>query len=114
MEAVAEEARACFRAQGVEVVADEDFDARIGPMEVVAVDGLPRVGGSTRHALARGDRLETASLHGWFVDQGARLGVPTPLNAAVVALAARAMEERWAPSALSPVDLRMQLASAWH
>lgn len=106
VEATVEEARACFRAEGVEVVADDTFDARIGPMEVVAVDGLPRVGGSTRHALARGDRLETASLHGYFVRSGERVGVPTPINAALVALATRAMEERWSPGALSPEGLR--------
>lgn len=105
-EAAAEEARACFRAQGVDVVPDEVFDARIGPMEVAAVDGLPRVGGSTRHALARGDHLETASLHGYFVHLGARLGVPTPVNAALVALAARAEAERWRPGAMSAAALR--------
>jgi 2-dehydropantoate 2-reductase len=95
------EARACFAVEGEEVVPDEVFDARIGPMVVAAVDGLPRVGGSTRHALARGDRLETASLHGYFVDLGARLGVATPTNAALVALAERAFHERWPPGRLT-------------
>ncbi len=113
VEATVEEARACFRAEGVEVIADEIFDARIGPMEVVAVDGLPRVGGSTRHALARGDRLETESLHGYFVRLGERLGVPTPLNAALVSLATHATEERWAPGALSPEGLRRRLGHLW-
>lgn len=109
LEATVEEARACFRAEGVEVIPDDVFDARIGPMEVVAVDGLPRLGGSTRHALARGDRLETESLHGYFVRLGERLGVPTPLNAALVSLAARATEERWAPGSLSPEELEVRL-----
>ncbi|MCA9494170.1 MAG: hypothetical protein KC621_29785 [Myxococcales bacterium] len=106
VEATVDEARACFRAEGVEVVPDEVFDARIGPMAVVAVDGVPRVGGSVRHALARGDRLETAALHGHVVRTGERLGVPTPLNVALVALAERAMAERWRPGHLSPDDLR--------
>ena len=109
VEATVEEARAVFRARGEEVVPDEAFDARIGPMQVVAVDGLPRVGGSTRHALARGDRLETEWLHGWFVEQGARLGVSTPMNAGLVALAERAMAERWAPGALSAEGIREAL-----
>jgi 2-dehydropantoate 2-reductase len=103
--ATVEEARACFRAQGVDVIADAAFDARIGPMEVVAVDGLPRVGGSTRHALARGDRLETEWLHGYFVRLGERLGVPTPINAALVEFAARATAERWVAGKLSGEDL---------
>lgn len=110
VEATVDEARACYRVEGVEVIPDDVFDARIGPMEVVAVDGLPRVGGSTRHALARGDRLETEYLHGYFVQLGARVGVPTPLNAALVALAERAMAERWAPGQLSPEALRRALA----
>jgi ketopantoate reductase len=78
-------------------------------MEVVAVDGLPRVGGSTRHALARGDRLETESLHGGFVRTGKRFGVPTPLNAALIVLANRAMAERWPAGHLSPDELRREL-----
>lgn len=110
VDATVEEARAVFRAQGVDVIPDDVFDARIGPMEVVAVDGLPRVGGSTRHALARGDRLETEWLHGYFVRLGERLGVPTPLNAALVALAAQATAERWAPGCLSAEELRDRLA----
>lgn len=106
IEATVKEARSCFQADGVEVIEDDIFDARIGPMGVVAVDGVPRVGGSTRHALVRGDRLETESLHGYFVRLGARVGVPTPLNAALVALATRAMQERWSPGALSIEQLR--------
>lgn len=110
LEATVEEARACFRAQGVDVIEDAEFDARIGPMEVVAVDGRPRVGGSTRHALARGDRLETEWLHGYFVRLGERLGVPTPINAALVGLAARATTERWCAGALSAEELRRALS----
>jgi 2-dehydropantoate 2-reductase len=111
IEGLLAEARACFAAAGDEVIPDAEFDARMGPMALALVDGLPRVGGSTRHALARGDRLETASLHGWFVDEGARLGVPTPLHRAVVALAERAHAERWSPGALSPAALVAALTS---
>lgn len=110
VEAMVAEARAVFAAAGAEVVPDDVFDARIGPMTVAAVDGTPRVGGSTRHALARGDRLETASLQGWFVREGERLGVPTPLNRGMVALSARAERERWRPGCLSPEELAARLA----
>ncbi len=112
LDATVAEARACFEAQGVEVITDAEFDARIGPMQVMAVDGLPRVGGSTRHALARGDRLETDSLHGYFVRLGAQLGVPTPLNAALVRLAERAMAERWAPGVFTPDQLAAAVLDA--
>ncbi len=69
-------------------------------------EGLARVGGSTRHALARGDRLETATLHGYFVHLGAQLGVPTPVNAGLVALAERAWREGWPPGKLGADELR--------
>jgi 2-dehydropantoate 2-reductase len=107
--AVVLEARAVFASLGEPVIPDEEFDARMEPMTVAEVDGQPRVGGSTRHALARGDRLETGSLHGWFVAQGARLGVPTPTNAALIALAEVAERERWTPGALSPARLATAL-----
>lgn len=112
IEAAVAEARACFAAEGAEVIPDDVFDARIGPMEVAAVDGLPRVGGSTRHALGRGDRLETESLHGWFVAAGARLGVPTPVNAAIIELARRAMAEGWKPGHLTADEMRRALGAA--
>jgi 2-dehydropantoate 2-reductase len=109
VEATVDEARACFAADRAEVIPDDVFDARMHPMAAAEVDGLPRVGGSTRHALARGDRLETASLHGWFAAEGARLGVPTPLNRGLVALAERAHFERWRPGALTPAALTAAL-----
>lgn len=109
VDATVDEARACFEAAGVDVVPDDVFDTRLGPLAVVDLDGLPRIGGSTRHALARGDRLETASLHGYFVRLGARVGVATPWNTAVVALAERAMAEGWAPGHLSADALRRAL-----
>ncbi len=112
LEATVDEARACFAAAGAEVVPDDVFDTRVGPMAVSAVDGLPRVGGSTRHALARGDRLETASLHGHVVREGARVGVPTPIDAALVALAARAEREGWRPGALTGAELAAAIGEA--
>lgn len=108
-QAAVAEARACFEHQGLEVVPDEEFDEAIGPMQVADVDGLPRLGGSTRHALARGDRLETATLHGYFVRLGETLGVPTPVNAGLVALAERAWREGWQPGKLGPDELRAAL-----
>ena len=54
--------------------------------DAAPVDGRARVGGSTRAALARGDLLETAWLHGPIVERGRALGVPTPVNEALIAL----------------------------
>lgn len=84
------EARAVWTAAGERWEEVEALLERVGPLQTLPVDGLPRVGGSTRHALARGDALETAALHGPIIAAGARFGVPTPVNAGLVALAAQA------------------------
>src|SRR6185436_16025386 len=53
-------------------------------VDIALVDGKPRVGGSTRHALARGEPLETACLHGDVVDAGRASGIRTPVNDALI------------------------------
>lgn len=112
VEALVAEARAVYAAAGLPVTDDADFDDAVGPLASVAVDGLPRVGGSTRHALARGDRLETASLHGPLVALGQRWGVPTPQNAAIIALAEQAAAEGWPAGGMAPAALRAALERA--
>lgn len=90
IEAARAEALAVHAAAGRTLPSVEALVERVGPLAVVPVDGQPRVGGSTRHALRRGDALETAALHGPVLEEGARLGVPTPVNAALVRLAEQA------------------------
>jgi hypothetical protein len=85
--------------------------ARLGPTRSVAVDGRLRVGGSTRGALARGEPLETEALHGDLVAAGQRMGIPTPVNEALVALAQAAAAQRWAPGQLAPDELRARCAT---
>ena len=109
VEALVAEARAVYAAAGLPVANDADFDAAVGPLETVAVDGLPRVGGSTRHALSRGDRLETASLHGPIVALGRQWGVPTPRNTAIIALAEQAAAEGCPAGGMAPAALRAAL-----
>ncbi len=107
--AAQEEARVVWRAAGRPF---EEVDAlleRVGPLDVVPVDGRARVGGSTRAALARGDRLETASLHGTIVGEGRAVGVPTPVNEALVRLADEAWQERWPAGALPAEELRRRV-----
>lgn len=100
------EAEAVWTADGAPFRTVPELLARIGPLTTVPVDGLARLGGSTRSALARGDALETATLHGDVIADGRRLRVPTPVNKALVAIAARATAERWSPGAMSADALR--------
>jgi 2-dehydropantoate 2-reductase len=101
-----EEARRVWREAGQPFFEIPDLMARIGPFRHALVDGKERVNGSTRMALARGDRLETAWLNGRIVDRGRAEGIPTPLNEALVALSERSARERWTPGALSADELR--------
>ncbi|HEY8074344.1 MAG TPA: 2-dehydropantoate 2-reductase N-terminal domain-containing protein, partial [Labilithrix sp.] len=97
IDASREEARAVFRAAGEPFEDIEALLARVGRdhvAHVALVDGKPRLGGSTRAALARGDRLETATLHASIRDAGRAHGVPTPVNDALVALAEMATRAR--------------------
>jgi 2-dehydropantoate 2-reductase len=80
--------------------------ARVGELRLAEVDGALRRGGSTRAALARGEPLETAALHGTVIALGRRAGLATPVNEALVALAERAFREGLRPGSMSPSSLR--------
>ncbi len=100
------EARNVWTAAGHAYQELDALQARVGALETVPVDDVPRVGGSTRHALRRGDPLETASLHGHIVALGAKMKIPTPVNAALIAIADRAHVESRAPGSMSADALR--------
>lgn len=95
LEAAQDEARAVFAAAGLAVTTeDEESAVRGDRMQVQDVPGFARTGGSTFQSLARGTgNVETDWLNGEVVAQGRLLGVPTPVNAAVQALAARAVAQ---------------------
>lgn len=103
------EARAVWTAGGERFVEVATLLDRVGPLETALVDGQARVGGSTRAALARmtvGGELETATLHGDVVAAGRQRGIPTPVNTALITIAAAAARERWAPGSVSAGDLK--------
>ncbi|MCB9764204.1 MAG: hypothetical protein H6739_30815 [Alphaproteobacteria bacterium] len=102
LDAVEAEARAVFAAAGLDVPSVRALVERVGPLDAAPVDGQPRIGGSTRHALRRGQRLETDHLNGEIVAWGQRLGVDTPVNAALVELAHEATREGLEPGSLAP------------
>lgn len=106
IEAAQAEARAVWRARGEPFADVPELLARVGPMSVAPVRGRARVGGSTRAALVRGDRLETRCLHQPVVDAGRASSIPTPVNEALIVLADRAERERLAPGSLDADSLR--------
>lgn len=106
VEAAQAEARAVWRATAERFEEIDALMARVGPLETALVDGLPRIGGSTRHALARGDALETASLHGSVIRAARAHGIATPVNEGLVRIAERATREGWKPGSVSAATLR--------
>lgn len=62
---------------------------RKGLTSMAEIPGAPRPGNSTLQSLQRGGSLETDFLNGEICLLGRLHGVPTPLNAAMMALAAR-------------------------
>lgn len=109
IEAAQAEACAVWRANGEPFESVSALMARVGARTLLPVDGRERKGGSTRAALARGDGLETADLHGPIVAGGRAASVPTPVNDALIRLARAAEVERWAAGAMHPDELRARV-----
>jgi 2-dehydropantoate 2-reductase len=107
--AAQDEARAVWRGRGERFEDVAALLARVGELRTVPVDGHERRGGSTRSALARGDRLETAYLHGSIIEAGRAASIPTPVNERLVTLAEEATRKHWAPGATSAEQLRRRV-----
>jgi 2-dehydropantoate 2-reductase len=103
------EARAVWQATGERFEEIPALVARTGELQIVPVHGHSRVGGSTRSALARGDRLETEYLHGPIIEAGRAASIPTPVNESLVRLADEAYEQRWAPAVMTAEELRYRV-----
>lgn len=111
LEQAKDEALAVFAAAGWSVTGSREADAARGrsmvPQEIA---GQTRSGGSTYQSLARGtDSVETDYLNGEVAALGRLHDVPTPVNAAVQHLAARAVRDRAAARSLPVEALRTVL-----
>ncbi|RYG96261.1 MAG: ketopantoate reductase family protein, partial [Alphaproteobacteria bacterium] len=79
-------------------------------MQMQPVAGAMRFGGSSTQSLQRGTpAIETDYLNGEIVLLGRLHGVPTPVNAALVALGQRLIAERLSPGELSRDDVAAAL-----
>ena len=105
------EAEAVYRAAGIERL-DVGWGAarRKGVMEMGAVDGYARVGGSSTQSLKRGaGSIETDYLNGEIVLLGRLNGVPTPANAALCYVAGELVGDGAAPGTLTAEALSRRL-----
>jgi 2-dehydropantoate 2-reductase len=79
-------------------------------MEVGAVAGVTRTGGSSTQSLKRGTgSIETDTLNGEIVLLGRLHGVPTPLNAGLVAVGRELAAKGAQPGSLTETELRQRL-----
>lgn len=113
LEAIQAEAEAVYEAAGIDWVAVGNADPRRqGLMEMGAVAGVTRTGGSSIQSLKRGTgSIETDYLNGEIVLLGRLHGVPTPLNAGLVTIGHELVAKGAKPGSLSEADLRKRLVS---
>ena len=98
-----DEGRAVYRAAGIAwTEIDRNEPRRKGLFELRDVPGASRTGSSSAQSLKRGSgSIETDYLNGEIVFLGRLHGVPTPVNAGLVALGQRLIANRLAPGAVS-------------
>jgi 2-dehydropantoate 2-reductase len=107
-----EEADAALAAASVEpVTKTEDDERRGGHLRVTGIAGHFRGGGSTWQSLARGREVETDFLNGEIALLGRLHAVPTPANARIQMLMARAATTKAAPGSMSAGELLTALRS---
>jgi 2-dehydropantoate 2-reductase len=106
------EGAACLRAAGIECASPGEMSDLLGSRVVDStIDGLSRPGGSSWQSLRRGASLEIDYLNGEICLLGARYSVPTPLNRAVLRVAAEHLRQRRRPRSATRQDLGRALGS---
>ena len=106
------EAVECYRAEGIDWASDEEWVQRRGKqVELAAVEGRARSGGSTWQSLARGAAtLEGDYLNGEIVLLGRKHAIPTPVNLLLQQRAADLARTGGTPGSVRPQQLLEQLA----
>lgn len=101
------EAEAVFAAAGADVVGRDAFFSRHGALQMqpVGAEALAREGGSAWQSLVRGTSSEVDFLNGEICALGARHGVDTPCNRAIVHATHRAAAVGARPRSLSEADI---------
>jgi 2-dehydropantoate 2-reductase len=108
VERARDEGRAAMTAAGIAFEAEEvsDVEGRWLEIDVRSIAGRERAGSSSWQSLVRGTgAIETDYLNGEIVLLGRLHAVPTPVNAALCALAERYAREGRAPGELSPGEV---------
>jgi 2-dehydropantoate 2-reductase len=107
--AVNREGRAVLDAAGIEYVSSDEDRARRG--DLLQSTPSAESGGSTWQSVARGGSIETDHLTGEIVRLGARIGVPTPVNAVLVRRAHEIADAGDGPGHVDPADILAEAGS---
>lgn len=107
------EALAVLRAAGIGYApAEEIARARGDQVQIGAVDGSARSGGSSWQSLSRGTgTIEADYLNGEIALLGRAHGVPVPVNATLQRMANEAARTRLPPASVTPAAVLAQVAS---
>jgi 2-dehydropantoate 2-reductase len=107
------EGRACFAAAGIEhASATEVKERRVGVLASGEIEGIERVGGSSKQSLLRGTGdIEADYLNGEIVRLGRLHGVPTPANEVLQGLAVEAAVTRASPGARASDEVARMIES---
>jgi 2-dehydropantoate 2-reductase len=102
-DAARDEARAVYRAAGIEwTEIDRNEPRRRGVFELHDIPGVSRTGSSSAQSLARGaGSIESDYLNGEIALLGRLHGVPVPLNAGLARLGHRLIAEKLEPGSLT-------------
>jgi len=111
MTAVQDEAKAVYRASGIEWIDIGGHPPRRqGVMEMGPVEGAHRAGGSSTQSLKRGTgSIETDYLNGEIALLGRLIGVPVPFNTALVAISTELIAKGARPGSMTEAELVARL-----
>ncbi|GAA1014275.1 2-dehydropantoate 2-reductase [Acrocarpospora pleiomorpha] len=108
------EGRAALDAAGISyATSQEEEDKRGNRVDLVAIDGVPRPGGSSWQSLAKGSgTIEADFINGEIALLGRLHGIPTPANVVLQREANRFARERREPGSMSIETLRDLIEAA--
>lgn len=112
VETLREEARACYRAAGIDCASeDEALGRRHDTFEFAEISGVERAGGSSLQSLMRGTGdIETDYLNGEIVELGRLHGVATPANAVFLRLANELARSKGPPRSIAVEQVLQSIA----
>src|SRR5262249_3222457 len=112
--AVRHEALACYRAAGIDFIAEDEMRRRVqAEVKLADITGHSRAGGSTWQSLIRGlSSVEVDFLNGEIVLLGKLHGIPTPYNRLLQTVTNHMATTGMRPGSMTVEDLQRTVAES--